>query len=75
MLLPRRTSNADQHAIMPRMYKPHRNLGPQEQGNRDVEFEDVGVSLLGTVGTVGGAAKLVRFSPVEVFDAWPAGRR
>ena len=66
------TLNADRHALMCRMHKPDHKLAPDQQDKRSVvsiEFDDLDTWL---AGPADDAAKLVRLSPIEVFDAGPA---
>lgn len=65
------TLNADAHPLMRRMHKPDRKLGPDQQDKRSVvpiDFEDVDTWLFGSQAE---ASKLVKLSPVEVFEAAP----
>jgi putative SOS response-associated peptidase YedK len=65
------TLNADAHPLMSRMHKPDPKLGPDQQDKRSVvalEPDDFEPWL---TGSVEAAAKLVRLTPVETFDAAP----
>lgn len=67
------TLNADAHPLMCRMHKPDRKVSPDQQDKRSVvvvEAQDVDTWLAGPPEE---AAKLVRLSPVEAFDAGPVG--
>lgn len=67
------TINADAHPLMRRMHKPDPKLGPDQQDKRSVipiESGDVEQWLMGTVGE---AQECLKLSPVEVFEAGPAG--
>ena len=63
------TINADTHPLMSRMHKPDPKLGPDEQDKRSVipvARSDVELWLNGSTEE---AARLLRLSPVEDFDA------
>ena len=63
------TINADPHPLMSRMHKPDPKLGPDEQDKRSVipvARSDVDLWLNGSTEE---AARLLRLSPVEDFDA------
>jgi putative SOS response-associated peptidase YedK len=65
------TQNADEHPIMRRMHKPDPKLAPEQQDKRSVvaiEAEDFDQWLKGTVED---AARLIRLTPAEVFNARP----
>lgn len=65
------TLNADEHALMRRMHKPDPKLGPDQQDKRSVVSIDVVDVEVWLAGTVEEAAKLIRLSPVDTFDAGP----
>ena len=66
------TLNADDHPLMNRMHRPDPKRPPNMQDKRSVvsiELADVDTWLYGTQAE---AQKLLRLSPVELFDAGPA---
>ena len=65
------TVNCDGHPLLGRLHKPDPKLPDDAQDKRSVvpiEFEDVDTWLFGSAAE---ASKLIRLSPVEVFDAVP----
>ena len=65
------TLNADEHALMRRMHKPDPKLGPDQQDKRSVVSIDAVDVEVWLAGTVEEAAKLIRLSPADTFDAGP----
>ena len=63
------TINADTHPLMSRMHKPDPKLGPDEQDKRSVIPVARSNVDLWLSGSTEEAARLLRLSPVEDFDA------
>jgi hypothetical protein len=65
------TLNADHHPLMSRMHKPDPKLPPDQQDKRSVIPIEKGDIDLWLAGTVDEAMKLLKLSPLEVFEAGP----
>jgi putative SOS response-associated peptidase YedK len=63
------TINADAHPLMSRMHKPDPKLAPDQQDKRSVIPVAYGDIDLWLNGSLEGAARLLKLSPVEDFDA------